>query len=198
MSLLTKHFGDEGYTFIYYKNDSLKLFKDEIIFKLLGELDLLMSYIGTVHEMTSLVGLKNTECFENVITINSELREIQKYIIQFSNFLQGARINHDKKIEDLIMPQYGSNLDDCIVYYDHECPMITNFLLCGSGAGLASAQIHVVRAFSRKVERTHLRFWKSIGETPCGNQFLNRLSLYFYSLARYIAILEGNNEIINS
>ena len=67
MSLLTKHYGDEGYTLIYYGDKSLKLFKDEIIFKDEKE----------AYKILELVRYANVH-IQKPLT-NDELRFIAKY-----------------------------------------------------------------------------------------------------------------------
>nr|XP_045743436.1 corrinoid adenosyltransferase MMAB isoform X2 [Mirounga angustirostris] len=85
-------------------------------------------------------------------------------------------------------------LEQWIDKYSSQLPPLTAFILPSGGKG--SSALHVCRAVCRRAERRVVPLVQ-MGETDANvAKFLNRLSDYLFTLARYTAMKEGNQEKI--
>ncbi|XP_018962774.1 corrinoid adenosyltransferase isoform X4 [Cyprinus carpio] len=103
-----------------------------------------------------------------------------------------ARDSHIKKTK--FSSQTVIELESWIDSFTEELPPLTNFIL--PSGGKSSAALHVARAVCRRAERCVAPVVRS-GETdPEVAKYLNRLSDYLFTVARYAAMKEGNGETI--
>jgi cob(I)alamin adenosyltransferase len=75
---------------------------------------------------------------------------------------------------------------------ESELPPLRNFILPGGSA--TAAQIHLARAVCRRAERTVVNLSRSEEISQNTLMFLNRLSDFFFVLARYENLLRGVSE----
>uniref|UniRef100_A0A8B9YVC5 Corrinoid adenosyltransferase MMAB n=1 Tax=Bos mutus grunniens TaxID=30521 RepID=A0A8B9YVC5_BOSMU len=86
-------------------------------------------------------------------------------------------------------------LEQWIDKYSHQLPPLTAFIL--PSGGKSSSALHFCRAVCRRAERRVVPLVQT-GETDANVvKFLNRLSDYLFTLARYTAMKEGNPEKIH-
>lgn len=156
--------GDRGGSKINKK----KIFKDSLILETLGELDELNSLIGLAKNYLSKKILKKlTEIQNNLFIIQANI----SYVI-YSKFrppeLKKEKIEslekEIKEIEKKIKQQEG-------------------FVIYGKDKN--SAWFDYLRAVTRRVERKVVSFNKKYKLKPEILSYLNRLSSYFYALARF-------------
>uniref|UniRef100_A0A671SCY8 Corrinoid adenosyltransferase MMAB n=1 Tax=Sinocyclocheilus anshuiensis TaxID=1608454 RepID=A0A671SCY8_9TELE len=103
-----------------------------------------------------------------------------------------ARDSHIKKT--MFSSQAVIELERWIDLFTEELPPLTNFIL--PSGGKSSAALHVARAVCRRAERCVAPAVRS-GETdPEVAKYLNRLSDYLFTVARYAAMKEGKGETI--
>lgn len=166
--------GDKGQSLVGKK----KVAKNSLILEVLGELD----------ELNSLIGLAKNylpkKHFSQLTGIQNDLFIIQANIAWFmySKFkapeLKKERVEFFEKeiaaIEKKIKPQQ-------------------NFIIYGSSQN--SAWCDYLRAVARKVERKVVAFNKKHRLDPIILSYLNRLSSYFYALARLMAFQQNKKEI---
>jgi cob(I)alamin adenosyltransferase len=155
--------GDNGETGLY---DGSRLAKTEPIFDVLGTLDELSSHIGVL-----------IAC--NVATTTLRLRRLQQILLNIGSVI--ATPNTDGRI----LPDISSIVDSLESYIDDmdaTLPPLTQFLLVGGG-NVAESQAHVCRTCARRAER---EFLKSGIDNDVIRIFLNRLSDYFFTLARVL------------
>ena len=94
----------------------------------------------------------------------------------------------------LVTQAYIDRLEKAIDAINADLPPLKDFIL--PGGSLPAAQAHVVRTVCRRAERRTftLRQFESIN--PLALQYLNRLSDYFFVLARQLAREEGGQEVL--
>lgn len=154
--------------------------------------DVRIEAYGTVDELNSHVGL--LEAYVTDENIGSSLVRIQSDL-----FIVGSHLATDQSQTPLypsaILPvgevEFLEGEIDRIL---SELPEKLGFVL--PGGSVSASQAHVCRTVSRRAERCAIRLSQ---ESPVGKeilQFLNRLSDYFFVLAKKINIIEGKSEKI--
>ena len=74
-----------------------------------------------------------------------------------------------------------------------DLPRLTKFIL--PGGGLASAHLHVARSAARAAERRIVPLVARESVEGVVGRFVNRLSDFFFVAARYVAFVEGEEEV---
>ena len=154
--------GDNGETGLY---DGSRLAKTEPIFDVLGTLDELSSHIGV------LIAMKGD------VSLEQEFRKIQQTLLNIGSVI--ATPNS----EGLTLPDISGIvgfIEETIDRMEEELPPLTQFLLVG-GINMSESQAHVCRTVARRAER---EFLKSGIDNDIIRLLLNRLSDYFFTLAR--------------
>ena len=133
---------------------------------------------GTVDELNSLVG----------IAASSDMiwSELQKELIQIQQFLfdcgNDLATSNPKKYPYRVDIKLTKWLESLIDAYAEEPKPVESFILPG-GTRLA-AELHYCRTVTRRAERTIVAFQKEEEINPYVLQFINRLSDYFFAVAR--------------
>lgn len=196
--------GDNGVTNLY---DSRGVSKSEYIFDALGDLDELSSHIGhlcslvqpnpvlnftknngetftVVADKDSGIALGDTES-----PIHKQLRWIQVCLLNI-----GSDISTRDTTKHITTDSDVTRLEEITDYYNERCRRLTEFILLGSSQSDSVA--HICRSVSRRAERS---MWKSSTQSYQISQncfqYMNRLSSFFFALARYMA---GDNEVTRS
>lgn len=138
-----------------------------------------IQFVGILDELNAHLGL----CVSHLKNISedkfdAEIKSLEK--IQNNLFVIGS-ISVLAKLEFETSKEI-SNLENLIDEYEKALPKLTNFIL--PGGHLISAQIHVLRSCCRRVEI--LAHSLENQELKIVTPYLNRLSDYFFVLARYI------------
>lgn len=177
MSKLYTKYGDKGYT--YTKFDP-KTPKNHYVVQFLGELDELNSFVGLLNARICL-GKDQSRVCENLKVIMSKLFEI------------GAFVGYGSSICSTELEQAIKHLESEIDVQENNNEPLCNFILPTGSENAALA--HVVRSICRRVERNIYNL-----EQPKHYEgivkYMNRLSDYFFSLARTINRNDGVEEII--
>jgi len=151
---------------------------------------------GTVDELNAYLGLLRSQVRVNSI-------ENQIHIIQNSLFNLGAELatpidkfyleNGNPRLSNLISEEKIKLLENWIDEIDAGLPILQNFILPAGSEEISSA--HICRTVCRRAERivVALNEYEEIREICI--RYLNRLSDYFFILARHIAKIEGKDEI---
>ncbi len=175
--------GDSGETSLV---SGERVSKGDLRIHLYGEVDELNSYIGLA---ISKFNKNDDESFRYLKTIQSRLFDLGSNLACMPEKREAYKLpqitdDEIKKIESLI--------DEM----DASVSKLKNFILPG-GSELSSV-LHICRAITRRVERSHIRFYTKFSEEMPVNseQYLNRLSDYFFVLARYANHLKGIEEEI--
>ncbi len=175
--------GDEGKTSLVSGN---RTFKSDLRIDLYGELDELNSRIGYSYALLP----------EGMTEIKNFLHVIQSALFDLGSnmaceFENREKFNLPQLTEDLIT-QIEKEIDGM----DKDLEPLKNFILPGGTA--ASASIHLARTGSRNVERKLVHYEHMTKEIlpPLSIIFLNRLSDYFFVLARYVNKKMNGPEIL--
>lgn len=146
---------------------------------------------GTLDELNSFIGLVRD------FTENTDVRNYLKKI-QDEVFAIESRLAAETKAAASNTPQLPDNaitvMEKEIDRMEKELPALTNFILPGGHPAVSYS--HVARTICRRAERTVLRMAEEAEVEANVIQYLNRLSDYFFVLARYLSKLNNAEEII--
>ncbi|MCM2532850.1 cob(I)yrinic acid a,c-diamide adenosyltransferase [Neobacillus pocheonensis] len=137
---------------------------------------------GTVDEVNCFVGQAITELdvklFKDIL---GDLEKIQHELFDCG----GALANVSEKRNVMLHQESIDYLETKIDEYIAESPELERFIL--PGGSKPSASIHIARTITRRAERLVVKLLKADPNTPeITLQYLNRLSDYFFALARVI------------
>ncbi|MEK4564810.1 cob(I)yrinic acid a,c-diamide adenosyltransferase [Alkalihalobacillus sp. FSL R5-0424] len=146
--------------------------------------------LGTLDELNSFVGLARAELAYP--ELEHELLKIQHELFDCGSDLSYKQLENDqeKKLTDTETAWLEQRVD----YWMNVTPPIKRFILPG-GTKAASA-LHVCRTMARKAER---QLTKCLVEKDAANpaiqQYLNRLSDYFFVVARVANVHQSTSDI---
>jgi cob(I)alamin adenosyltransferase len=183
MKLYTKT-GDSGTTSLY---DGSRVEKTNIVFDVLGLNDELSSHIGL---LIAHLDKMDMDLESHLI---SQLRNIQANLQYINSIIATPDINKQKKLKH-INDTHISEIESWIDFMEKFNPKLTSFIL--PGVTIEDAQAHICRTSCRKAEREVIKYSKieSFEVSPDILKYMNRLSDYFFSLARYICNILNNKE----
>lgn len=137
----------------------------------------LVEAYGEIDELCSLVGLLHSLCGEPM------LQQVQRDLFQLGSHIASSF--------SLPFAIGTGQLEDAIDTMQARLPRIDRFVL--PGGAVASSLAHVCRTTTRRVERRAVGL-KADGVSPNALAYLNRLSDYFFVLARYLNFIEKKEE----
>lgn len=144
---------------------------------------------GSVDELNAFIGLLYDSLSEEAV--RELLRQVQHRL-----FSLGAALAADPTgtpIQPDLRPTDISALEEAIDAMSQELPPLQHFILPGGFPTVSLA--HICRTICRRAERTVVALHEQ-ETTPEGVlQYLNRLSDYFFVLARYLGHRAGVEEI---
>ncbi|WP_019156428.1 cob(I)yrinic acid a,c-diamide adenosyltransferase [Robertmurraya massiliosenegalensis] len=144
--------------------------------------DIRVEAYGTVDEVNCFVGQAVTELDEELFKdVLADLEKIQHELFDCGGDLANITKKRQPKLTEEAITYLESRIDELI----DEAPELERFIL--PGGAKASATIHIARTVTRRAERQVVSLLKSDDTTPIVClQYLNRLSDYFFGLARVI------------
>jgi len=178
MKIYTKT-GDGGSTSLY---DGTKVSKNDQILNCIGNIDELNSEIGLL-----IAYIKSDQKFEYII---KHLIEMQSILFDI-----GANIANPSDKKPIHFDNDGNNvrkLEQDIDAMTVELPKLVNFIL--PGGSIEMAVTHKIRTICRRAERSLVDLYNS-NHQKC-LIYMNRLSDYFFTLARYIGMLQKEKEVL--
>lgn len=154
--------------------------------------DIRIETYGTVDELNSWIGLINDRLADE--EFSADLREIQDRLFTIgSSLATDAEKEPKMKLPDLHQSDVAF-LENRIDQLTAALPPMKSFILPGGHVAVSS--IHVVRCVCRRAERLAVNMQQNdlfVDDTVI--QYLNRLSDYLFTLARYAAQKLGAAEI---
>ncbi len=137
---------------------------------------------GTVDEVNCFVGQAITELdgeiFKDVL---ADLEKIQHELFDCGGDLANVLEKRELKLQKESIDYLETRIDE----YTAEAPELERFILPGGSKPAAS--IHIARTVTRRAERLVVKLVKADQKTPeLALKYLNRLSDYFFALARVI------------
>lgn len=182
MKVYTKT-GDKGETSLY---GGVKVSKADLKIEAYGTVDELNSYIGIIRSYNI-----TSNCINQLIDIQKDLFHIGAELATpvEKMYLANGKCRLPKLISDLDIEKLEKWIDDM----ESTLPELMHFIL--PGGNLAASHAHVSRTICRRAERlvVALKAVEEIREEAI--RYLNRLSDYLFTLARYIAHEENYEEI---
>ena len=166
--------GDNGTTSLY---DGSRLKKSSIFFDVLGDLD----------ELSSNIGLLCAKIYSSNFDMLDKLREIQVKLLDIGSNIAVIDKEKKKNIPKLTENDV-KNIEEWIDLCEESNNKLTEFLL--TGVSEKDSQCHICRAVSRRVER---HMWLLNDEIDIDEnilRYMNRLSDFFFALARNLTTSE--------
>lgn len=153
--------------------------------------DLRVAAYGTVDEANCFVGQAMAELdpekFQDVI---QELEKIQHELFDCGSDLADVRDNVQYKLKQEMI----DFLEERIDAYIEETPDVKRFIL--PGGTKAAAAVHIARTVTRRAEREVVTLAKHEEKVPpLAQAYLNRLSDYFFAVARLINYRSGRSDV---
>jgi len=151
--------------------------------------------IGDLDELNSVIGFLSGSLDPTEIDRISELDQIQDVLFRIGAWLAVTRESPESQQIEALTEERSRFLEDAIDGMTENLPRLTAFILPGGHptAGIA----HMARTISRRTERRVVGLSEAIrsGKPPkiLGGTliFLNRLSDYFFTLARWCNVIHG-------
>lgn len=152
--------------------------------------DLRLEAYGTVDELNAAVGVIRS--YEVGDDITELLLNIQNKLFNI-----GSRLASDEKGEAFtaelaIKSEDIAVLENAIDRFEEELPELKNFIL--PGGDIVVAQCHVARTVCRRAERRIVEFSETEKVQPDLVKYINRLSDFFFVLARITGFRRGVDE----
>ncbi|SHF92824.1 cob(I)alamin adenosyltransferase [Cnuella takakiae] len=154
--------------------------------------DLRIETYGTVDELNSWMGMVNDQF--NHPELKAEIKEIQDRLFTIGSLLA---TDHSKQTKMALPDLHESDvqlLESRIDIMTDQLPEMKSFILPGGHPTVSS--IHVARCVCRRAERLAVSL--QMHDVPVEAlviQYLNRLSDYLFTLARYAGMVLGAEEI---
>ena len=144
---------------------------------------------GTVDELNSVIGL-----LMSLIGSDDDRQFLQN--IQSRLFTVGSNLASDPS-KDMITPDLEDNdiqlIESAIDEMQSKLPVLKHFILPGGNQAISAA--HLARTVCRRAERRCVELAGQSEVEPIIILYLNRLSDYFFVLARWIGFQAGIEEI---
>ncbi|WP_353097774.1 cob(I)yrinic acid a,c-diamide adenosyltransferase [Tissierella praeacuta] len=168
--------GDKGYTKII---GGIQLAKDSERIKAYGTIDELNSFVGYAITL-----IKNNDSLKN------ELTQIQQYLFDCGNDLATPAGKGTYRVTSALTEWIEKRIDA----HEGIPKEVESFILPG-GSQLASI-LHICRTIARRAEREIVTFQWTNDMNEEVLIFVNRLSDYFFSLARVANVNEGIEDVL--
>lgn len=168
--------GDKGYTRII---GGMKLAKDSERIKAYGTIDELNSFVGYAITL-----IKNND------SLKKELTQIQQCLFDCGNDLATPNGKGTYRVTSDLTEW----IEKCIDAHVDIPPEVESFIL--PGGSQAASILHICRTIARRAEREIVTFQWTNDMNEEVLIFVNRLSDYFFSVARVANVNEGIKDVL--
>lgn len=162
--------GDKGTTQIYAEK-AQRVEKDDLVVKSYGDIDELNSFIGLL-------------CASVAVEHRPMLHDIQRNLFQAGFAISASSTLAQSDVD---------SLEGLIDTLTAKMPPNTSFVL--PGGSKAAAQAQVCRAICRRAERAVISLSKHYDVPEVVHAYLNRLSDFLFTFARFLNVEAGVEEI---
>lgn len=176
--------GDSGQAALY---SGQRLYKDHDVFQALGDVDELNSAIGVAMEFSRDISLTVTEQLE---AIQSRLLDVGSAVATPIPSSTDAKLNRTH-FPGVV---HATIVEGWIDEMDRDLPELKNFIL--PSGGKAAAFLHHARSVCRRAERSVVVLTRQQQVSEEVLMYLNRLSDYLFTAARFMAHTEGKPEVV--
>mmetsp|Transcript_11857 Transcript_11857/g.16379 ORF Transcript_11857/g.16379 Transcript_11857/m.16379 type:complete len:423 (-) Transcript_11857:199-1467(-) len=184
--------------------------KNDDSFEAMGTVDELCSIVGTVHaELLAVIEKEGDETMTFYGDLPDWLLDVMSRLFDVGSHVANPRRRREKDDIDIeeeetndftsdgvgggFDPEHIDELEDWIDEITDELPELNSFVL--PTGGKASAQLHVARTVCRRAERRTISLVEEGVCDPNALRYLNRLSDFFFTAARWTNYCEGREEI---
>ncbi|MBA1392365.1 cob(I)yrinic acid a,c-diamide adenosyltransferase [Lactobacillus sp. XV13L] len=165
--------GDQGFT-------------KQVTGKMVPKYDLQIAAVGDVDELDSYLGVAIASLSPKCQQLRAPLLDLQRALYELESDVVVKR--HEE-----ITPEKVEDLEKRIDELNTHIPQMTHFIL--PGGCLTASHLHYARTVARRAERSLVQLNAKQQElAPALLQYINRLSDYLFTLARYANVLEGVEE----
>ncbi|USV59189.1 cob(I)yrinic acid a,c-diamide adenosyltransferase [Aeromonas encheleia] len=172
--------GDKGLTRLA---DGAQLAKD----------DMRVETYGAVDELNSQIGLLIAEIPSQEAALLAQLVQLQQELFDLGGELAFSSAAQNASLWQ-VNEGWTARLEQQIDAYSAQLPVLRNFIL--PSGSRAAAQAHVVRTLTRRCERLLLGLSRAEQVNPAILPYLNRLSDWFFTVARYLLACTGTPEVL--
>lgn len=137
---------------------------------------------GTIDELNSFVGWLS--CAVDEEEHRAFLRYLQHRLFTVGSYLATETESKEPKAASIITEKDIERIETEIDRVDEKLPRLTRFVLPGGNE--AASRAHICRTVSRRAERNIYRVAEKFPVAEEVTIFVNRLSDYFFVLARYL------------
>lgn len=154
---------------------------------------------GDIDELNSVLGALVSVLSENGGDLKARIEHIQSVLLVAGAWLATTPDSPEFDAVSGISEAETRMLEQAVGTMDRELPRITKFIL--PGGHISASLAHIARTVCRRAERHVVTLSAESGEGKAHDgfvsliAFLNRLSEYLFTLARYLNRLHGVNEI---
>ena len=155
---------------------------------------------GDADELNSIIGALISALSEKQQDVRNELLCIQSDIFHLSSWLATTPGSPAIDALEEFKAEKVAFLENAIDRMEQNLPVLKNFILPGGHP--TAARTHIARAVCRRTERHVLQIIENADDSEtelaygCLLKYLNRLSDYFFMLARYLNNAMGVSEIL--
>jgi len=146
---------------------------------------------GTLDELNSVIGLLRSHVVN--ADVNGRLLQIQHQIFVLSAEIAAGNEQAQNKLSEHIEAGHIQDLENSIDAMSAQMPPLKNFILPGGTE--AAAFSHLARTVCRRAERLLVELQQLQSLRPPLLIYLNRLSDYFFVLARFLNFLAGQPDV---
>jgi ATP:cob(I)alamin adenosyltransferase len=207
--------GDKGESSLYTGD---RLAKDAAFFQALGDVDELNSAIGMacalLADQGQALGVKGgkggaagaaeeatKEASTSIPPLAQQLAELQSRLLDTGSAIATPQTSgkagagaKPARAAFAAARECTERLESWIDAMDAELPPLRNFILPSGGP--AASALHVARSVCRRAERASVPLWRDGALDADVLAFLNRLSDYLFTAARFVAMREGHVETV--
>jgi cob(I)alamin adenosyltransferase len=154
--------------------------------------DLRVEAYGTVDELNSILGLVIAELEDT--DLSRDLRDIQQNLFRLSTELATPVRNNKRINHQTITSKDINKIENGIDELDSLLVPLKNFIL--PGGSHRAALLHLARTVCRRAERRLISLNKTADVDSQIMIYVNRLSDYFFVLARYVNLKDKIKDIL--
>lgn len=140
--------------------------------------------LGTIDEANSFLGLSSSFLGEQYL--KNKIVQVQRVLFKLGSIIAGSRGSISKSV----VTKYEKEIDE----WTKAMPPLKNFIFPGGSA--AASAMFTARTVVRRAERLVVTLAGKEKLNPTILIYINRLSDYLFTLARYINFREGARETI--
>lgn len=143
---------------------------------------------GTIDELNSLVGYIVSQMDGNELEMKQELTKLQQDLFDCGTDLSTPDGLREYKIQKELVEWIETRIDT----YAEEPPVIEKFIIPGGHP--VSSLLQIARTVTRRAERIIVALSRETTINPIVPVFINRLSDYFFAVARVVNYRQGIEE----